>query len=192
MSVLSEKTIIENIKKGDTQLFEEIVLLYGDKISRYLKKFLQDSEDVADIWQEVFIKAYINIHSFEARHSFGSWLYRIAHNEALNHIRKKRPMSFTFAEIDPHIFPAIAKEDAHSESDTNLIKKILDGMLDTLEYKHREVLILFFYEELSYKEISSILRIPVSAVGVRISRAKSKILQSAQKDNTVEKIKKGL
>jgi RNA polymerase sigma-70 factor, ECF subfamily len=170
---LSEKESIKMLQKGDTDAFAFLVTEYSPRISRYLSKFLYAGEDVEDILQEVFIKAYVNIQSFDSSQPFSPWIYRIAHNEAINFLKKKKPQSFSLFDVDL-LFPhPIAKETSDTESERALTKTMLDKVLGEIDIKYKEVLLLYFYEDFSYKEIASTLQIPVTTVGVRMTRGKN-------------------
>lgn len=170
--VPSDESIVIQVKDGDTEAFGVLVDRYEAKMKRYLSKFLYDKEDISDLLQLVFIKAYTHIQSFDTGQTFSPWLYRIAHNEALNFIKKKKSIPFSF--FDPDILlPHISHDDTpEKEIDKKRTKEMLDKALSEINDSHREILILFFYEELSYKEIAQVLKIPLSSVGIRILRAK--------------------
>ena len=125
--------------------------------------------------QEVFLKAYININSFDENQNFSPWIYRIAHNEAINFLKKKKPEPFSLFDVDV-LFPhPVAKEKTDDKTEKEIIKKMIDEVLEDISFKYKEVLVLYFYEDFSYKEISQMLKIPVTTVGVRISRGKEKV-----------------
>jgi len=89
---ISEKTdeeIALMVQQGDIQAFGMLVDRYERKIKRYAKKFISSAEDAKDLAQEVFMKAYANIQSFNAERRFSPWIYRIAHNEFVNALKKK-------------------------------------------------------------------------------------------------------
>ena len=93
----TDEQIAQSVQKGNVEAFGALVEKFKPENSlRYAKKFLFDYEDGKDIVQEVFIKAYANIQSFDTARSFSSWIYRIAHNEFINTIKKKgrEPLSF--------------------------------------------------------------------------------------------------
>lgn len=169
----TDEEIAANVQKGDVDAFGELVERYETRITRYAGKFLLSGEDAKDLAQEVFIKAYMNIQSFDANRKFSSWLYRIAHNEFINAIKKRSRMpalSFDFDTIFPH--PA-AKETSDSEANRRDLKEIMDKYIGKLNAKYREPLILYYFEEMSYQDISEVLSIPISTVGVRINRGKN-------------------
>ncbi|HEY4524474.1 MAG TPA: RNA polymerase sigma factor [Candidatus Paceibacterota bacterium] len=105
MEELPDKEIARRAQRGDTESFGFLVEKYGAKIKRYGKKFLLNREDLEDLTQEVFLKAYANIQSFDARQSFSPWLYRIAHNEFVNAIKKRAGRKIFSVDFDlffPH------------------------------------------------------------------------------------------
>ena len=167
----SDEQLASQVQKGDTQAFGVLVERYQAKMLRYAHKFLlaDSSEDAV---QEVFIKVYQNINSFDASQRFSPWVYRIAHNEFINHLKKSGREQLSFFDPDTFFPHPIAKETAEGETERNEAKKTVVAGLDKLDAKYREALVLFYLEELSYKEISDVLKIPVATVGVRIKRAK--------------------
>lgn len=167
---LSDERIAALVQKGDIDLFRILIQRYKEKMTRYARKFLYNKEDINDIIQEVFIKTYINIQSFDVKRKFSSWLYRIAHNELINAIKKKRTLPLFDLDVflpyelhDNTLKQEIARQDMY---------KIIDKCLNQLEPKYREPIILHYFEELSYKEIADVMQIPISTVGIRIKRAK--------------------
>lgn len=168
----SDEEIAEKVQKGKVQSFGILVERYQERIKRYARKFLFGYEDAEDLSQEVFIKAYRNIQSFDASKKFSSWLYRIAHNEFINVIKKKgrEPLMFFNPDI---IFPhPLSKNNPEEEINRKEISQILNKSLDKIKAKYREVLVLYYFENLSYREIADILHIPITTVGIRLKRGK--------------------
>jgi RNA polymerase sigma-70 factor (ECF subfamily) len=186
MSEKADEEIASDVQHGDLESFGVLVERYEPKIARYARKFLFEREDVKDLVQDVFIKAYVNIQSFDPKRRFSPWIYRIAHNEFINALRKKTKSSFTF-DLDlvlPHVVaPETADEGAHKKD----LKQILGRSLDELSPKYREPLVLFYFEDMDYKEIADILQIPVSTVGVRLARGKA-MLEHILKTKNVQDI----
>ncbi len=169
----TDEEIAREVQQGKTESLGVLIERYEQKLSRYAKKFLSDPEDGKDVIQDVFIKAYTNIKQFNVDKKFSSWIYRIAHNELVNAIKKKNRepiISFDFDTILPHFITS--KETAESKILDDDLKKTLDTYLSKIPTKYREILILYYLQELDYKEISEILKIPQSTVGVRLKRAK--------------------
>jgi len=173
-----DEEIAHLIQSGQIEFFGVLIERYETKIKRYSRKFLYDSEDINDIVQDIFIKAYKNIQSFDTKRKFSSWLYRIAHNELINAFKKKKKSPLPFFDLDV-FFPQSLheKDDFNQQIDRRETRETIEKCLDKLEAKYREPIILYYLEELSYKEISDIMQIPISTVGIRIKRAK-KIMKS--------------
>lgn len=178
---LSDEEIVFRVQNGDVDLFSVVIFRYKEKISRYARKFLSETEDINDIVQDIFIKIYINVKAFDPKRKFSSWLYRIAHNELVNHLKKhsKRKVLPLF-DFDT-ILPVKHGTDYLEEAVREEFKEKINKFLDKLEPKYKEPIILYYLQELSYQEIADIMEIPVSTVGVRISRAKS-IMKSLLKN----------
>jgi RNA polymerase sigma-70 factor (ECF subfamily) len=136
--------------------------------------------------QDVFIKAYENIQSFDGARRFSPWLYRIAHNEFVNALKKRaaRPTMFTidFDTLFPHLSSDERSDSAALERD---MRRVLDEHLAKLDPKYREPLILYYLEGMDYREISDILMIPISTVGVRLARARALLKKAAGEDTIV-------
>lgn len=170
----TDEVIAHRVQDGDTEAFGILVERYEAKMLRYGKKFLSQYEDIEDAVQDVFIKAYTNIQSFNTSMKFSPWIYRIAHNTFINVIKKKgrEPLSFfdpdTILKYSTH---ALVEPDIYSEEDRDMIEQTLSK----LSPKFREPLVLYYFEEREYKEVAEILHIPISTVGVRIKRAKEKM-----------------
>ncbi len=178
---LTDESVALEVQQGDVQKFGTLVERYEAKLKRYAQRFLFGYEDAQDMVQDVFLKAYTNLQSFDTSQKFSPWIYRIAHNEFINAIKKKgrEPLSF----FDPDtLFPhPIAKERPDTELHEQELKTMLDECLDKLDPKYREPLVLYYFEDLDYQSIAEIMHIPTSTVGVRINRGKAmlqKIYQS--------------
>jgi RNA polymerase sigma-70 factor (ECF subfamily) len=177
MNEMTDEIIACKVKSGEQEMYGLLIERYEPKLTRYVSKFIVQKDDVTDLVQDVFTKAFINIQSYDDSQPFSPWIYRIAHNESMNHIKRKRfkPFSFFDFEVD-EFFPQFkAKEAADEKTNQFFDKKIIDEVLSELDPKYREVIVLHHYEELSYKAIASILHIPVTLVGVRLKRAKESI-----------------
>jgi RNA polymerase sigma-70 factor (ECF subfamily) len=149
---------------------------------RYARKFLSGPDDMKDIVQDVFVKVYVNIKSFDTKQRFSPWIYRIAHNEFVNALKKKKSEKISFIDFDvlfPH--PA-AGEAADANVDKNDLRRLLNISLEKIPAKYREPLVLYYFEEMSYKEVAEIMHLPISTVGIRLQRAKS-LLKKTVKQN---------
>jgi len=169
----TDEEIARLVQSGNFHSFGLLMERYQPKLLRYARKFVNDGEEAQDLVQEVFIKAYTNIKSFDADRRFSPWIYRIAHNEFINSLRKKsKQIVFPF-DLDV-LFPhPVSKETADGDLNRQELKDFLNSHLDKLNPKYREPLVLYYLEELDYKEIAEILEVPVSTVGVRLKRGRT-------------------
>lgn len=177
MEELTDEEISIKVQNGDTEAYGVLVERYEPKLKRYARRFLFDVEDSQDMVQDVFLKAFVNLRSFDPKQRFSPWIYRIAHNQFINAIKKKgrEPLSF----FDPDtLFPhPTAPDRADTAIQKEELKVMMDAYVGKLEPKYREPLVLYYYEDLDYQTISEVLHIPTSTVGVRLNRAK-KALQT--------------
>src|SRR3989344_8250949 len=169
----TDEEIALAVQKGDVESFGILVERFEANLLRFGRKFLADRQDIEDLVQEVFIKAYSNIQSFDVSRKFSSWIYRIAHNEFINAGKKRQRANVFSFDLDVILPQFTAKETADSEAERREMREMLDSSLAALDEKYREPLILYFFEDLDYKDIADVLHVPVSTVGVRLARGKS-------------------
>jgi RNA polymerase sigma-70 factor (ECF subfamily) len=167
----------------DDRYYEIIVERYESKLRRYVLRFIRCSEeDAQDIIQDVFINAYRNLNGFDADLKFSSWLYRIAHNEAVSHLRRISARPTVIMEGEK--FEALASELNTEVEVGNKIEGIkLRAAIGRLDEKYRDVIVLRYLEEKSYEEVSDILQKPSGSVSSLIARAKRILLKELEKEN---------
>jgi len=187
ISDASDEDIARIVQEGDTDAFGALVTRYEAKLKRYARKFLSRKEDIEDLVQDVFVKAYEHIQSFDTSLRFSPWIYRIAHNVFVNELKRANRLGFSI--FDPYtLLPFLsARETADGEVINEEVRRQIDVSLETLSPKYREILILHYFEELSYKEISEVLHIPVTTVGVRMTRARERLRHVLNEDTYLEK-----
>lgn len=182
MADQTDEQLVALIRQGDKELFGALIDRYEAKLTRYIKRFIQNEDDVTDILQNVFIKVFINLQSFDIDRLFNSWIYRIAHNETVTYLKKKGNEKISFLDFDtmfPHPF---AKETADKVTLDKELETLLSSTLSLIPLKYKEVLVLYYYEELSYQEIADVLHIPIATVGVRLRRGKEHLERHIKKD----------
>ena len=178
---LSDSQIISRIISGDFEDYSLIVERYESKLMRYSMYLLKDYDVASDITQETFIKAYVSLQSFRLDKQFSPWIYRILHNEAMNFIKRSKKTCALGAvnEIDDDF---LVKFKSDKILDKNMLNASVRKCLTKLDIKYQEILALNFFDNLKYDEISDILQIPTSTVGVRIKRAKVMLKKECEKD----------
>lgn len=172
---LSDEQLVK-IAIRDKEQFREIIRRYEKKISSYAYYLTGNRAESADITQEVFIKTYVNLNGFDVKKKFSSWIFRIAHNESVNLLKK----NFRWVSHDDRDIKS--DQDIEKELVDSEIRKILGKCLDKIPLHYKEVVTLYYFENLSYQDISDILQIPENTVATYLSRAKSSLKIICQKE----------
>lgn len=146
---------------------------------RYAKRFLFAENDASDLAQDVFTKAFVNIQSFDPERKFSPWIYRIAHNEFVNALKKRSREPISLLDTDT-LLPHAVEEDTSGQDEE--LRGLLEKGLKGLDSKYREPLVLYYYEGMDYREISDVLHLPLSTVGVRLARGREALKKMMQKD----------
>lgn len=185
----SLETDAELVQKALAQSegFGRIIDKYQEPLKRYIRRIARPGADDLDILlQDVFIKVYENLNDFDPSLQFSSWIYRIAHNESIDFLRKKKRVGASLDETsgdDDSVTLGetfAADTDIAGDADKAYIKKCIEAVLDDLEPKYRSVLVLKFLEEKDYNDISDILRKPPGTVATLIHRAKKEFRRLAE------------
>lgn len=177
----TDSDIVRLVISGDDNAYSVIVEKYEAKLLRYATFLVHDYDIASDVIQETFIKSYINLNSFNLNKVFSSWIYRILHNEAINIIKKNKVIpNFTDKGIvDDYIAVGFSTD---KKLDSDLLKGGVLKCMSKMDIKYKEILMLYYFDQLKYDEISDVLRIPISTVGVRIKRAKLELKKLCQID----------
>lgn len=174
----------------DQQNFLYVVKRYERKLLSYVMRISNVSrEEAEDILQDVFIKIYTNLNDFDQTLKFSSWAYRITHNQVISHYRQhKAHAQDLHLDHDLLLNALITDAGIDQHLDQKYLRERIHQVLDRLDFKYREVLILKFLEEKNYQEISDIIKKPMGTVGTLINRAKKqfKIETARQAVNLAE------
>lgn len=175
--IFSDEEMVEKIRSIDQDFYAVIIERYQNKLLRYATNLIKDKDKAADVVQDSFIKAFINLKSFDIKKSFSSWIYRIVHNEAMNIIVKhQKEIKF------PDDIDFKSQEDIGKDFEKKEIVAKVEKCLAKIPLLYSEPLALFYIDEKSYKEISDILRLPMGTVATRISQAKILMKNICQKN----------
>lgn len=178
---LPDNELIKIIRNSNAEKYDEIIKRYQGKLFVYLYRLINSKEEVQDLLQDVFVKAFKNLHSYDTKRKFSSWIYRIAHNEAVNHIKRKSLKKFIpwedITAVKDKLEMTSVEEGAQDSWIRKETEKEVNKAMERLPFKYKQVLMLRYYSDKSYKEISEISGKPVNTVGTLISRAKRKLLE---------------
>jgi RNA polymerase sigma-70 factor (ECF subfamily) len=176
-----EHQLVAAAKSGDATAFEELVSRYERKIFRLTMNITRNKEDAEDAMQDAFLKSYSHLKTFQGDSRFYTWLVRIAANEALMRLRKRRPNQFSLDEPiegDQDLIPRELQdwgpgpEQRFAQTE---MREILSGVIEELEPDYRIVFVLRDIEELSTEETAASLGISIPAVKSRLLRARLKL-----------------
>lgn len=165
----------------DMAAFGDIVERYEQKLYRYVRRISNFAhEEIEEVLQETFINIYRYLNTYNPKLSFSSWAYRIAHNQMISAVRKKKARpQYVFGDDDVDILSLIPSDaDVEQEVAQKCDNEVVAQALQELSDKYRDVLVLQYFEGLTYQEISDVLQIPVRTVGTRLNRAKKQLEKS--------------
>ena len=178
---LPDNEIVKLVQAGNKNLFSIINERYQGKLFAYLFRLIGSREEAKDLLQDVLVKAFKNIKSYDTTRNFSSWIYRIAHNESVNYIRRKGLKRFISWEDIVSAKDKMMSNKAEDGADDIWLRKEkikeVDAVINKLPFKYKQVLMLRYYSDKSYEEIGGILKKPVNTVGTLISRAKKKMAE---------------
>jgi RNA polymerase sigma-70 factor (ECF subfamily) len=183
---LDDGELITLIITENREAYTELFARYQKKLFTYIYHLVGNREETEDILQNVFSKTYKNIEHFDVERKFSSWIYRIAHNEAVNYLkRKSKRYTVSWDDI------STSKDKLDSASNEELpedrighqeIVKEIDKALEKIPKKYQEILTMRYFQEYSYEEMAKILGKPVNTVGTLINRAKKKLLEVVKEE----------
>lgn len=169
---ITDEELARLVQGNNQEAFGVLMKRYQDKLLRYGRRFLANDDSITDVVQDVFIKAYENIQSFDATRTFSPWIYRIAHNSFVNELRRKKRDPLLSLDLDAILAHPSYEFDPAADEERAQTQALIEKGLDALSPAYREVIILFYVEELGYQEISDVLQVPIGTVGVRLRRAR--------------------
>ena len=175
---ITDEQLIKQFQEGNRQSYNELVFRYKDKILNFLYRFVYDMDLAEDLAQETFLKVYLKKDSYREISKFSTWMYTIASNLAKTELRKiKRRKTYSISEIsdvDREVNFFVQDENSDDKLDDNE-SNILHESIFELEEDFRTIIILREIQELSYENISKILKLPLGTVKSRINRGKLKL-----------------
>ena len=179
--IATDQQLVARVQKGDSRAFDMLVLKYQHKIFSLISRYVRDADDVQDVAQETFIKAYRSLPSFRGDSAFYTWLYRIAINTAKNHLvsRSRRPPGSDVEVEDAEYFESGGGLRTIETPENALfgeeLKTVVQEAISALSEDLRTAITLREFDGLSYEDIADIMDCPVGTVRSRISRAREAI-----------------
>jgi RNA polymerase sigma factor (sigma-70 family) len=176
----SDWETVRQVQAGDFAAFDRLILKYRSRVHAIIYNLTSNREDAADLAQDTFIKAFQSIQRFQGQSSFFTWLYRIAVNSTLSHLRKNRLRSFfsleSIRDEDPvsrEVVDALTdKTGVDRDGFVRELQEKLNDAMQKLSINHRTVVTLFEIEGLSHQEIAEVLDCSIGTVRSRLHYAK--------------------
>ena len=180
---LSDNEIVRN-SIDNIDYFSCLYDRYEPSLLRYIKRItLLDDDQAKDILQESFIKIWVNLKDFNPNMKLSSWIYRIVHNETVSAWRKNKSFGKDKnMKLKDNLF-ADFPIDSETIEDKERKDTLTHEVLELLPLKYKSILVLKFLENMSYEEISDVLRMPEGTVATRINRAKKKFIEMTTEKN---------
>lgn len=182
-----EYEIIRRALNNDQSAYKEILTKYEIGVRSVVRKMVFDTQEADDLVQEAFIKAFNSLSSFNFEFSFATWLYKIAANNCIDYLRKKRLKTYSYDK-------PVSQKDGETQQEfadnvANIEKQIIQSetslqikaAIEELPEKYRLVIVMRHQEEKSYEEISELLDLPLGTIKARIFRAREMLNKSLRK-----------
>ena len=170
-----ETELIRRIVAGDTEAFALLADHYSHSVYSLTARITGSAEDAEELTQDVFLKAFDKLGKFDGRSAFATWLYRIACNTALSHVRRKRLPS---CPIDERRITALPDDEAERLEEIVIRERRLEALgraVDLLDADERALVTLFYYDERSIGECAAVMDLTESNVKVRLHRIRKKL-----------------
>ncbi|MHC5063827.1 MAG: sigma-70 family RNA polymerase sigma factor [Planctomycetota bacterium] len=177
----SDSQLIEAVLAGGGLAFETLIERYQERIFRLLSRFTRDRGEVEDLGQEVFVKVFRKLHTFQQDSAFYTWVYRIAVNTAKDHFSRHSRRRLVLVEDAVELDSGLRDPDYAGSAEPLLeeeLREVTRQVLETLPDKYREILILREYEDLSYTEMSQVLGCSMGTVESRLFRARQRFKEA--------------
>jgi len=177
----SDEELVETFQRGDTSAFDVLVGRWDRKIQGAIYRILGPGEDVRDLSQEAFLKAYRGLRTFKKEARFSSWLYQIALNLCRDRLRRRRGrIHVSLDELDEG--GGLATPSAVEDLETRDLSRRVALAMEDLPEEQREVIVLKEYQGLTFLEIAGALEVPVSTVKTRLYRGLGLLRQRLERE----------
>ena len=172
-----EFKLIRDILDGKHDRYRTLVDRYSPMVFHIVRRFEKDDEDIEELSQEIFVKAYEKLESFNMKSKFSSWLYTLAYNHCMDYAKNIRRSNSRFSEMEPDFVEnrMAATNTPYEELEMSEWKELLKQALSNLADDYAEPFLLKYRDGLSYKVMSERTGVGVSALKVRVHRARKEL-----------------
>lgn len=196
---MNEEKIIDQLKHGDQQALKDIIQLYQDYVYTIALQMLKKKEMAEEVTQDVFVKIYQKINTYESRSKFSTWLFTIVYRTSLNYLDKKNihitESDFSFYEAgDAQLENITGKNDPDNQLQNNesnaefdyQLQQIIYKAIDNLDIKQGIVISLFYLKDFSVNEIADIMQLSANTVKTHLFRGRENLKKTLLKSYSVE------
>ncbi len=186
-----EVALIAQAVEGSERAFQTLVERYQRPVFSLVVRMVRDHGIAEDVTQEVFVKAWLALARFDPRRRFASWLFKIASNASIDHLRRKKLPTTPIESSDPDESSILERTpDEHAEAADTLVRRhelvaALEASMAALRPEYRLVVLLRFKEELPYRDIAEITGMPLGTVKTNLRRARREIEQRLRAEGVV-------
>lgn len=175
---LPDNTVVKRVIGGEKELFEILMRRYNQTLFRVVRSYLKDEEQVKDIMQDTYLKAYLKLDQFNNEAKFSTWLIRIGINEALQRLRKRKQNNIISIEDHKEIDRGSEQMNPEKKAIQNENRQLIEQAVDRLPEKYRLVYMMRAFEGMENAEIAACLLLTESNVKVRFHRAKKMLKET--------------
>lgn len=181
---MNDEQLVAAVLAGQEEDFRKLVERYQGRLVNYLYRMLHNVEEAHDLSQEVFFKVYQALDSFNPRYRFSTWLFRVAKNAAIDHLRKQRMKMVSLSRQDPESGEAqeweLPSDERGPYRELRNVERgdAIQEAIDELPWEYRELILMRHYGELSYDEIATLKEMPLGTVKNKLFRGRQMLKQS--------------
>ena len=186
---LSDEELVKKIQSGFDDCFGELTNRYKKRLLKYITKFTNNTDFSQDVLQNTFIKIHKYIHKFDTNKKFSSWIYTIAHNETMTYLNKENKNKNTLSLDNDGKVACNSFNQADLEALSvnfwfkNEVNNDIQASIKKLPTKYQKIIQMKFIQDLSYREMSEILKLPINTIGTQLRRAKKQLIDIISKQN---------
>lgn len=191
MEHLLDQELVKRAQAGENQAFDILVQRYQQKVTHLVYRYVRDSDVALDLAQDIFFKIFRNLVKFKGESKFSSWLFRIAVNDCIDHIRRKKVrkeqsldqfQEFGFDVPDPD-----ERHDLTAQFEAAEERKHIRDALADLPENQRSVVIMKVYQDMTFDQIAEVLEEPVSTIKSRLYKALNVLGSTIRRDQFIER-----
>ncbi|MCB1042222.1 MAG: sigma-70 family RNA polymerase sigma factor [Acidobacteria bacterium] len=191
MESMADLELVARAQRGESPAFDALMLRYQTRVSNMVYRYVEDRDVASDLVQDIFVKIYTHLKRFKGESSFSTWLFRIAANDCIDHIRRQKTRKETSLELISEY--GFDPADPRDESvDERLIEAADHQMvrlaIRQLDADQKMVLVMKVYEEMTFEDIAAALALPLSTVKSRLYKALEHVGRQVRRRQLIERI----